>query len=98
VCSSGTARSSTPTQWPLPATSSSTGQADAATTGTDGCPVPGAGRDDRQAERDGEQDDEVEVRCMLTVSVRIGGHLVAAEHAGRRREDVMELIQRRLLA
>ncbi|MBW5487007.1 TetR/AcrR family transcriptional regulator [Streptomyces bambusae] len=42
-------------------------------------------------------EDEVEARCMLAVSVRIGSHYVAADHRGRSRAEVMELIRRRLL-
>ncbi|MEU3499596.1 TetR/AcrR family transcriptional regulator [Streptomyces hundungensis] len=42
-------------------------------------------------------EDEVEVRCLLTVSVRIGHHFNAADNGKRSRADVMELIRRRLL-
>ncbi|WP_211248088.1 hypothetical protein [Cryptosporangium arvum] len=34
--------------------------------------------------------DDVEVRCMLTFSVRIGAYVVAADHPGRSRADVMK--------
>ncbi|MFH0517992.1 TetR/AcrR family transcriptional regulator [Streptomyces sp. M41] len=43
-------------------------------------------------------DDEVEVRCLLAVSVRIGNHFYAADNGTRSREEVMELIRQRLLA
>jgi AcrR family transcriptional regulator len=35
--------------------------------------------------------DDVEVRCMLTFSVRIGAYVVGADHPGRSRADVMRL-------
>jgi AcrR family transcriptional regulator len=35
--------------------------------------------------------DDVEVRCMLTFSVRIGAYVVAADHPGRTRSDVLKL-------
>ncbi|BCJ47594.1 TetR family transcriptional regulator [Actinoplanes ianthinogenes] len=35
--------------------------------------------------------DDVEVRCLLTFSVRIGAHVVGADHPGRSRADVMKL-------
>jgi AcrR family transcriptional regulator len=35
--------------------------------------------------------DDVEVRCMLTFSVRVGAYVVAADHPGRTRTDVMQL-------
>jgi hypothetical protein len=35
--------------------------------------------------------DDVEVRCMLTFSVRIGAYVVGADHPGRSRADVMKL-------
>jgi AcrR family transcriptional regulator len=35
--------------------------------------------------------DDVEVRCMLALSLFIGNHFVAADHAGRTRDDVLEL-------
>ncbi len=41
--------------------------------------------------------DEVEVRCMLTLSVRIGEYFIAAEHSGRSRAEMMELTKRWLL-
>ncbi|MEU3777398.1 TetR/AcrR family transcriptional regulator [Streptomyces sp. NPDC032472] len=40
---------------------------------------------------------EVELRCMLTFSLRLGGHLVAADHGGLSRTEVMELARKRLL-
>lgn len=42
-------------------------------------------------------EDEVEVRCMLTFSLRLGTDSIAADHAGRSREEVMELTTRWLL-
>jgi AcrR family transcriptional regulator len=42
-------------------------------------------------------EDDVEVRCMLTFSVRIGSHLIAADHAGRSRAEVMQLTRKWLL-
>ncbi|MEU0660122.1 TetR/AcrR family transcriptional regulator [Streptomyces lavendulocolor] len=41
--------------------------------------------------------DDVEVRCMVTFSVRIGAHVVAADHAGRSRAEVMALTKQWLL-
>ncbi|MGR4883027.1 TetR/AcrR family transcriptional regulator [Streptomyces sp. LARHCF249] len=41
--------------------------------------------------------DEVEVRCMLTFSVRIGEYFIAAEHSGRSRAEMMELTKSWLL-
>lgn len=35
--------------------------------------------------------DDVEVRCMLTFSVRVGAYVVAADHPGRSRTDVLKL-------
>ncbi|MFF8288243.1 TetR/AcrR family transcriptional regulator [Streptomyces sp. NPDC016309] len=40
---------------------------------------------------------DVEVRCMVTFSVRIGAYVVAADHAGRSREEVMDLTKQWLL-
>ncbi|MEU9299609.1 TetR/AcrR family transcriptional regulator [Streptomyces sp. NPDC048269] len=42
-------------------------------------------------------EDDVEVRCMLTFSVRIGSYVVAADHGGRSRAEVMELTRNWLL-
>ncbi|MFJ3728575.1 TetR/AcrR family transcriptional regulator [Streptomyces sp. NPDC090045] len=42
-------------------------------------------------------EEEVEVRCLLAVSVRIGNHFNAADNGRRSRAEVMELIGRRLL-
>ncbi|MER5930876.1 TetR/AcrR family transcriptional regulator [Streptomyces sp. NPDC002054] len=36
-------------------------------------------------------EDDVEVRCMLTFSVRIGNHFIAADHPAHTREEVMHL-------
>jgi AcrR family transcriptional regulator len=41
--------------------------------------------------------DEVEVRCMLVMSVFIATHFIVADHDGRRRSDVVELTLARLL-
>lgn len=41
--------------------------------------------------------DEVEVRCMLVLSLWIGGHFIAADHEGRSRAEVVELAVKRLL-
>ncbi|GAB3872937.1 TetR/AcrR family transcriptional regulator [Dactylosporangium cerinum] len=42
--------------------------------------------------------DDVEVRCMLAFSLRIGVHLIAADHDGRSRAEVMALTRHWLLA
>jgi AcrR family transcriptional regulator len=41
--------------------------------------------------------DDVEVRCMLTFSVRIGTHFIAADHGRHSRADVMALTRKWLL-
>ncbi|GAA2514963.1 TetR/AcrR family transcriptional regulator [Streptomyces gobitricini] len=41
--------------------------------------------------------DDVEVRCMITFSVRIGAHVVAADHGGHSRAEVMEMTKKWLL-
>jgi AcrR family transcriptional regulator len=41
--------------------------------------------------------DEVEVRCMLVMSLFIATHFLAADHDGRRRSDVIQLTLARLL-
>ena len=43
-------------------------------------------------------EDDVEVRCMIAFSTAIGGHLIAAEHRGRSRQDMRALISRRLFS
>jgi AcrR family transcriptional regulator len=43
-------------------------------------------------------EDEVEVRCLLALSLWIGNHFVAADHGARSRADVLELALRRLEA
>lgn len=43
-------------------------------------------------------DDEVEARCMLVMSLFVATHLVAADHRGRTRAEVVELINKQLLA
>ncbi|MEU7553686.1 TetR/AcrR family transcriptional regulator [Streptomyces sp. NPDC044571] len=42
-------------------------------------------------------EDDVEVRCMLAVSLRIGNHFVAADHGTRSRAEVLELTRGWLL-
>lgn len=42
-------------------------------------------------------EDEVEVRCMIVYSMRIGDHFIAADHGGRSRAEVMELTRDWLL-
>jgi AcrR family transcriptional regulator len=41
--------------------------------------------------------DEVEVRCMLVMSLFVATHFIAASHDGRRRSDVVRLTLARLL-
>jgi AcrR family transcriptional regulator len=43
-------------------------------------------------------EDDVETRCMLGLSLWIGNHFIAADHCTRSRGDVLELALRRLLA
>ena len=42
--------------------------------------------------------DEVEVRCMLTFSLYVGSHYIAADHAGAAREEVIRSAGEWLLA
>jgi AcrR family transcriptional regulator len=42
--------------------------------------------------------DEVEARCLLTMSLFVGSHFIAADHVRRSRADVLELVLERLLA
>jgi AcrR family transcriptional regulator len=42
-------------------------------------------------------EDDVEVRCMLSFSLWIGDHFIAADHGGRSRGDVFEMAVDRLL-
>lgn len=42
-------------------------------------------------------EDDVEVRCMLAFSLRIGNHFIAADHGGHTRAEVMELTRGWLL-
>ncbi|MFD9410983.1 TetR/AcrR family transcriptional regulator [Streptomyces sp. NPDC059989] len=42
-------------------------------------------------------EDDVEVRCMLAFSLRIGYHFIAADHPGRTRAEVMALTRQWLL-
>ncbi|MGP3977705.1 TetR/AcrR family transcriptional regulator [Streptomyces sp. 8N114] len=42
-------------------------------------------------------ENDVEIRCMLAVSLRIGNHFIAAEHVGRSRAEVLELVRKWLL-
>jgi AcrR family transcriptional regulator len=41
---------------------------------------------------------EVELRCMLAMSIFVANHFVAADHAPRTRAQVMEMVLERLLA
>ncbi|WP_328301447.1 TetR/AcrR family transcriptional regulator [Streptomyces sp. NBC_00435] len=41
--------------------------------------------------------DDVEVRCMIVYSMRIGNHFIAADHGARSRAEVMELTRDWLL-
>jgi AcrR family transcriptional regulator len=43
-------------------------------------------------------EDDVEARSMLVMSLWIGNHFVAAEHGGRSRADVLGLAMRRIVA
>jgi len=43
-------------------------------------------------------EDDVEARCMVAMSLFVGNHFVAADHGARSRADVVELVLRRLLA
>jgi AcrR family transcriptional regulator len=43
-------------------------------------------------------EEEVEVRALLAFSLWIGNHFMAADHGGRSRAAVLELVMRRLLA
>ena len=43
-------------------------------------------------------DDEVEVRCLLVMTVFVGNYFVAVDHAGRSRGDVVRSTLQRLLA
>jgi AcrR family transcriptional regulator len=45
----------------------------------------------------GRDRDDVEARSMLAFSLAIGVHLIAADHAGSRRPDVLEAAMRRIL-
>lgn len=42
-------------------------------------------------------EDDVEARCVLALSLFIGNHFIAADHGDRSRADVMKLAARRLL-
>ena len=43
-------------------------------------------------------EDDVEVRCMLALSLWIGNHFIAADHGPRSRAEVLKLVLRRLEA
>jgi hypothetical protein len=43
-------------------------------------------------------EDDVEVRCMLVMSMFIGSRFIAADHGPRSRDDVTKLAVKRLLA
>ncbi len=45
-----------------------------------------------------DDEDEVEVRCLLSMTLFIGNHFIAGDHDGRTREDVMRLALERLQA
>lgn len=40
---------------------------------------------------------DVEVRCLITFSLRIGSHFIAADHGGHSRAEVMDLTRKWLL-
>ncbi|NUK04158.1 hypothetical protein HRW23_29150 [Streptomyces lunaelactis] len=40
---------------------------------------------------------DVEARCMLAFSLRIGNHFIAADHGGHSRAEVLELTRKWLL-
>ncbi|MEJ7798271.1 MAG: hypothetical protein WKF42_07200 [Solirubrobacteraceae bacterium] len=42
-------------------------------------------------------ENDVEARCMLVMSLYVGNHFIAADHGARSRADVMELTLRWLL-
>lgn len=42
--------------------------------------------------------DEVEIRCVLALSLWIGNHFIAADHDGRSRTDMLRLSLKRLLS
>ncbi|NDL58660.1 TetR/AcrR family transcriptional regulator [Phytoactinopolyspora mesophila] len=41
---------------------------------------------------------EVEARCLMTMSMRVGDHLIRADYSDRRRAEVMDRVSRQLLA
>jgi AcrR family transcriptional regulator len=41
-------------------------------------------------------EDELEARCLIAFAIAIGNHLIAADHAGRSRADVLERLTREL--
>jgi AcrR family transcriptional regulator len=43
-------------------------------------------------------EDDVEARCILALSLWIANHFIAADHGARSRADVLALVMRRLLA
>lgn len=42
-------------------------------------------------------EDDVEVRCLITFSLRIGNHFIAADHGAHTRAEVLELTRKWLL-
>ena len=42
--------------------------------------------------------DQVEMRCMLVMSLFVSGPLIAADHGARSRAEVQQLVPERLLA
>jgi len=43
-------------------------------------------------------EDDVEARCMLTLSFYVGNHFIAADHGSHSRTQVLKLVTQRLLA
>jgi hypothetical protein len=43
-------------------------------------------------------DDELEARCMLAFAIAVGSPLIAADHGGRSRADVVDAVVRLLRA
>jgi hypothetical protein len=43
-------------------------------------------------------EDDVEVRCLLTFSVFVANHFVAADHGSRSRAEIVSLVMKQLLA
>ncbi len=43
-------------------------------------------------------EDDVEARCLITFSLRVGDHLIAADHGPRSRTEVLAAVRNRLLS